>query len=93
MFGKIFTLLGIVAVAKTSASGLNITDEIAQIKEFVNEVASTGVEAHAQAKANKKAYNKALERIIEQAELEIEQNWATVLQPVAQDFSDFVETL
>jgi len=59
----------------------------------VNEFLSTGVETDAQAKANEKAYHKALERIIEQAEIEIEQNWERVLQPVAQDFSDFVHTL
>jgi hypothetical protein len=92
MFGKIFTILGLVTVS-VMASEFDLSDEIAQLEQFAGDVYQIGAKTHYQVENNKRAYKQELAGIIQRAEAEVQLNYAKIIQPVAQDYADFLKTL
>eukprot|EP00347_Sterkiella_histriomuscorum_P000509 403375576 len=95
---RVFTILGL-AAATTMAATQNQTTE-ADVSKFVNETLEyvQEIKQYSRAqlnemKANKKQYKKELIQIIKDAEQQVQLNYGKVIQPIAQEYSEFLKTL
>ncbi len=92
MLGKIFTVLGLVSMT-TFAQQLDFSDELSQLKQFGGNVIRIGADADRALAQNERTYQAELARIVNETLHQIENNYAQVVQPVAQEYSEFLKTL
>lgn len=99
MFGKIFTILGVATVAVSAFEFdfqkelANNQQELQKFGEFLEGFGDVANDTLSQLESNKREYKIQLAKIIERAAYEAELNYARTIEPVAQDYADFLKTL
>jgi len=103
MFTKIFTIIGVVAAStlayeidlsqKVNETIENYQQAVQNVRELEQEFGGLVVDTVGELQQNKRDYKRTLLSILQETEQEVQANYLKVVQPVAQEYAEYLKTL